>query len=117
MSRCTLSLKYSPSALFDGYPLQNCSHAAIGSVSIVEVFLIFFSGQIKTFFWRFSENFLSTLVDLPTRNGKEPNYPATRKFFYPHGHAVWFPDIDLIGRGLVRYLSRIEGNYSWFFRS
>ena len=28
------------------------------------------------------------------------NHPATRKFSYPHGHAVWFPDIDLIGRDL-----------------
>ena len=28
------------------------------------------------------------------------NYPTTRKFSYPHGHAVWFPDIDLIGRDL-----------------
>ncbi len=28
------------------------------------------------------------------------NHPATRRFFCPHGHAVWFPDVYLIGRDL-----------------
>ena len=28
------------------------------------------------------------------------NHPATRRFSCPHGHAVWFPDVDLVGRDL-----------------
>jgi len=28
------------------------------------------------------------------------NHPSTRRFSCPHGHAVWFPDVNLIGRDL-----------------